>query len=287
MSQRGRGSGPHNDEPADDRDQDREDLDLDSGEFDFPSTSRPIQPYDPYRSSSSDPARRETRNVARSGGGEPPRRASSPRSPFLDDDDPLNAEAWQLDLDDADIHQEHPDDGYDFPELEPEPEPARERSPRERRTRRAPESAPPRAAPRRPRQRAAAGTERAPRAPITLTMPQAVTGASVVGDPTALLLLALNVVSIVLMALILGIRLGAMPNPMVLHLDAAGNPNRWGPPSALWRLPLMSFFLTIMFLVVAWFLHPLDRFASRFALGAVLVAQLVAWGAILQHLFAG
>ena len=78
-----------------------------------------------------------------------------------------------------------------------------------------------------------------------------------------------------------------MPNPMVLHLDAAGNPNRWGPPSALWQLPLMSFFLTIMFLVVAWFLHPLDRFASRFALGSVLVAQLIAWGAILQHLFAG
>lgn len=118
-------------------------------------------------------------------------------------------------------------------------------------------------------------------------MPQAVTGASLVADPTALLLIALNVVSIVLMALILGIRLGAMPNPMVLRLDAAGNPNRWGAPSTLWRLPLMSVFLTIMFLVVAWFLHPLDRFASRFALGAVLVAQLIAWGAILQHLFAG
>jgi hypothetical protein len=49
----------------------------------------------------------------------------------------------------------------------------------------------------------------------------------------------------------------------------------------------MGFFLTIMFLVVAWFLHPLDRFASRFALGSALVAQLIAWGAILQYLFAG
>jgi hypothetical protein len=267
---------------------DREDLDLDSGEFVFPPTSRPIQPYDPYRTTSSDPSRRETRNVARSNS-EPPRRPSSSRSPFLDDDDPLNADAWQLDFDDTEIVQHHPNDqhGHDFPEFEPEP-PPRERSPRERRTRRTAEAAaPPRSTSRRSRERSSAVSQRAPRAPITLSMPQAVTGASLVADPTALLLLALNVVSIVLMALILGIRLGAMPNPMVLRLDAAGNPNRWGPPSALWRLPLMGFFLTIMFLVVAWFLHALDRFASRFALGSALVAQLIAWGAILQYLFAG
>lgn len=284
MSQRGRGSGPHNDQPAGDRDADN--LDLGSGEFAFPPTTRPIQPYDPYRSASSDPDRRETRNIARSGS-EPPRRTSSTRSPFLDDDDPLNADAWQVDFDDTDIIQRQPDD--DLLEFEPEPAPPpRERSPRERRTRRAAETAaPPRGVTRRSRERASAATERAPRPSISLTMPQAVSGASLVADPTAMLMLALSVVSIVLMALILGIRLGAMPNPMVLRLDAAGNPNRWGPPSTLWQLPLMSFFLTIMFLVIAWFLHPLDRFASRFALGSVLVAQLIAWAAILQHLFAG
>ena len=36
----------------------------------------------------------------------------------------------------------------------------------------------------------------------------------------------------------------------------------------------MSLFITIMFLIVAWFLHPIDRFAARFALGAAIVAQL-------------
>jgi hypothetical protein len=85
------------------------------------------------------------------------------------------------------------------------------------------------------------------------------------------------------MALLLGVRLGGVPSPAVLHLDAAGNPDRWGPPSVFWRLPLMSFFITVMFSVVAWFLHPLDRFAARFALGAAIVAQLVAWVAIIQH----
>ena len=48
--------------------------------------------------------------------------------------------------------------------------------------------------------------------------------------------------------------------------------------------PLMSLFLTVMFLVVAWFIHPLDRFAARFALGAAIVAQLIAWVAVIQHL---
>ena len=46
----------------------------------------------------------------------------------------------------------------------------------------------------------------------------------------------------------------------------------------------MSLFITVMFLVVAWFVHPIDRFAARFALAAALVAQVVAWVAVIQHL---
>jgi hypothetical protein len=38
-----------------------------------------------------------------------------------------------------------------------------------------------------------------------------------------------------------------------------------------------------MALVIAWFLHPIDRFAARFALGAAVVAQLIAWVAVIQH----
>jgi hypothetical protein len=46
----------------------------------------------------------------------------------------------------------------------------------------------------------------------------------------------------------------------------------------------MSAAITIMFLAVAWFLHPLDRFAARFALGAAVIAQVIAWVAVIQHL---
>jgi hypothetical protein len=104
-----------------------------------------------------------------------------------------------------------------------------------------------------------------------------------VADSTALALLGVNLVSVVLMSLLVGLRLGGLPSPTIFGLDAAGNPDRWGPPSLLWRLPLMSFFITLLFLAVAWFTHPIDRFAARFALGAALVAQLIAWVAVIQH----
>jgi hypothetical protein len=115
-------------------------------------------------------------------------------------------------------------------------------------------------------------------------MPQVVSGSSLVADQTALALIGIGVASVVAMALLLAVRMGGIPSPVVIRLDAAGNPDLWGLPSVLWRLPIMSLFITIMFLIIAWFLHPIDRFAARFALGAAIVAQLVAWAAVIQHL---
>jgi hypothetical protein len=104
-----------------------------------------------------------------------------------------------------------------------------------------------------------------------------------VADSTAVTLLGINIAGVVLMSLLVALRVGGLPSPTVFSLDAAGNPDRWGPPGLLWRLPLMSFFMTLLFLTVAWFTHPIDRFAARFALGAALVAQLIAWVAVIQH----
>jgi hypothetical protein len=119
---------------------------------------------------------------------------------------------------------------------------------------------------------------------ISIGAPRVVTDASLVADPAAMLLLGVNLLSVLIMALLMGIRLGSLPPEILLRLDAAGNPNFWGAPSVLWRLPLMSLFLTVMFFAVSWFLHPIDRFAARFALGACIAAQLVAWVAVIQHL---
>jgi hypothetical protein len=115
-------------------------------------------------------------------------------------------------------------------------------------------------------------------------VPRVIAGSSLVADQTALALFGINAVSILVMALLLVVRTGSIPSPVVIRLDAAGNPDLWGAPSVLWRLPAMSLFVTIMFFIIAWFLHPIDRFAARFALGAAFVAQLVAWAAVIQHL---
>ena len=122
------------------------------------------------------------------------------------------------------------------------------------------------------------------RSGVTIAVPRVVSGSSLVADQTALALFGIGVASVLAMALLLGVRMGGIPSPTVMRLDAAGNPDLWGPPRVLWRLPVMSLFITIMFLVIAWFLHPLDRFAARFALGAAIVVQLVVWAAVIQHL---
>jgi hypothetical protein len=270
MSQRGRGPGPEDDPGTEERDR--------AGDHSF---SRPIQPYDPYRKS--EEPRRPSRNVAAES--DSLRRSSRTRkSPFLEDDDPLNSAAWDLDDGaDVDAFEGSYDESYEADFEEPRPAPA----PRPRR--RQASAAGAGTGRRRSTRRATgeAAVTRGPRLPnmqVSIGAPRAVTDASLVADPAALLLLGVNLLSVLIMALLLGIRLGSLPPEILLRLDAAGNPNLWGPPSVLWRLPLMSLFLTVMFLAVAWFLHPIDRFAARFALGAAIAAQLVAWVAVIQHL---
>jgi hypothetical protein len=272
MSQRGRGPGPEDDPGTEERDR--------LGDHSF---ARPIQPYDPYRKS--EEPRRPSRNVAAES--DALRRSSRTRkSPFLDDDDPLNSAAWDLDEDaEVDVLDAAFDEPYDADFAEPRPAPP----PRPRRRPASTGSTGTGTGRRRSTRRAAgeAAAIRGPRLPnmqVSIGAPRAVTDASLVADPAALLLLGVNLLSVLVMALLLGIRLGSLPPEIVLRLDAAGNPNLWGTPGVLWRLPVMSLFLTVMFLAVSWFLHPIDRFAARFALGAAIAAQLVAWVAVIQHL---
>lgn len=272
MSQRGRGPGPGQEDEPGTEERDR------LGDYSF---ARPIQPYDPYRKS--EEPRRQSRNVAADS--DILRNASRTRkSPFLEDDDPLNAAAWDLD---EEVEVDAYDGGYDetFEADFEEPRPAPAPRPRRRQATAAPAGTGRRRSTR--RAAAEAPASRGPRLPnmqVSLSAPKAVTDAALMADPVALLLLGVNLLSVLIMALLTGIRIGSLPPEILLRFDAAGNASLWGPPSVLWRLPLMSFFLTVMFLVVSWFLHPIDRFAARFALGAAIAAQLVAWVAVIQHL---
>lgn len=279
MSQLGRGSGPHDD----DSDDEETEEERSSRRSSLPPAP-PIAPYDPYRPLTGDRPRLPTRNIA-ADQFEPSVRSSraADDDPFLPADDPLSAEAWQLEIDEA------PRGGDDEtprsePNIDPSSSSLRERrQPPSMRRGREPASGARRAA-RRTRSSAAGTRGRAARPVTTIGVPRIVAGSSLVADQTALALIGINAASVVAMALLLALRIGSIPSPTVLRLNAAGNPDLWGPPSVLWRLPAMSLFITIMFLVVAWFLHPIDRFAARFALAAAFVAQLVAWAAVIQHL---
>jgi hypothetical protein len=276
MSERGRGSKPEDDDLGGDEAVEHPE----SAESSMPpAAAPPIAPYDPYRSSGAG-ARVPRRNVAAEDYESVRRSRDANRSPFLPDDDPLNADAWQLEL--GEIEE------VDQDREEPRSEAERVAAPAPRRPRRQPPSSRSRperasAAKQEPR-RSRTPTIGRERPAVSLTVPRAVAGASLVSDQTMLALLGINLVSVLIMALLLGVRLGGLPSTVVLRLDAAGNPALWGSPSVLWRLPLMSLFITIMFLVVAWFVHPVDRFAARFALAAALVVQLIAWVAIILHL---
>jgi hypothetical protein len=281
MSQHGRGSGPHDDdsggeETEQERSSQRSSLP--------PASAPPIAPYDPYRPMTGDRPRLPTRNVAADPfepSVRPPRATDD--DPFLPADDPLSAEAWQLELDEAPPGR---DNDATLPEFD------FDQSPPPRRARRQPSSARSgresvpgtRRATRRSRSSTTSARGRGARPAVTLAVPRVVAGSPLVADQTALALIGINAASVLMMALLLAMRMGDIPSPTVIRLDAAGNPALWGPSSVLWRLPVMSLFITIMFLVVAWFLHPIDRFAARFALGAAFVAQVVAWAAVIQHL---
>ena len=281
MSQHGRGSGPHDDDSNGEKsNQERSSR----GSSLPPAPAPPIAPYDPYRPITGDRPRSPTRNVAADSYEPSPRSSrAADDDPFLPADDPLSSEAWQLELDDAPLggDDEATPTEFDVDTSLP-PRRTRRQSSSVRTVR---ETAPgARRASRRNRSSTTSARGRGTRPAVTLAVPRVVAGSSLVADQPALALIGINAVSVLVMALILVVRMGSIPSPAVIRLDAAGNPDLWGPPSVLWRLPAMSLFITIMFLVVAWFLHPVDRFAARFALGAAFVAQLVAWAAVIQHM---
>ena len=85
------------------------------------------------------------------------------------------------------------------------------------------------------------------------------------------------------MAIVLATAGTGLPAVLVQHLDAAGIPDRWGPPRTLWRIPLIVVGVTAMNATLAWFLARSDRFAGRFTLATALVVQLLAWIALFDY----
>lgn len=115
-----------------------------------------------------------------------------------------------------------------------------------------------------------------------LTVPQSVSQAALFSDIVSLTLIGAGVLSLAAMAILVANRIGTLPESIPTHVSASGVLEHLRSRRALWNLPLLSTMLTLMSGVIALFVARIDRFASRFILGAALVVQFVAWVAILR-----
>ncbi len=117
-----------------------------------------------------------------------------------------------------------------------------------------------------------------------LAMPQSVSQAAIFSDIVSLTIIGIAVVSLAAMAILVGNRIETVPLTIPTHVSASGLLEDIKNRTALWRLPLLSTFLTLMNVVIALFVARIDRFASRFILSASLVMQFIAWVAIIRIL---
>ena len=194
----------------------------------------PIAPHNPYRPVTGDRPRPPMRNIAADPfkpSLRPPHAADD--DPFLPADDPLSAEAWQLELDEAPPGEMT---------RRPCPSSTSRRLSRRAciaaiRCRREAAANPHPGSGERPHVAVPVRQAARPRRSscVTIAVPRVVAGSSPATDQTALALIGINAASVLVMALLLAMQMGGIPSPAVIRLDAAGNPALWGHPSALWR----------------------------------------------------
>lgn len=93
------------------------------------------------------------------------------------------------------------------------------------------------------------------------------------------------VISLVLMAATLLGRLSTIPDWIPIHLNAEGEPDRWGSNDTLWRLPLMACVFTLMCGVVAWYLRNRDAFGARFMVMSSILIHVTSWIALVNFVW--
>ncbi len=103
-------------------------------------------------------------------------------------------------------------------------------------------------------------------------------------DAPALAIIGASLASLAAMAIVVANQAESLAPAFATHVSASGILENFKGDSALWNVPLMAAMFTLMNIVMAWFISPLNRFASRFVLVGALVAQLMAWVAIIRIL---
>lgn len=116
------------------------------------------------------------------------------------------------------------------------------------------------------------------------SMPSVISQADLVNDAPALGMIGLSLVSLAGMAILVANRADTLAPSFATHVSASGVLENVRGSDALWRLPLLAAMLTLMNIGAAWFISPIDRFASRFLIAGAIIVQIVAWVALIRIL---
>lgn len=116
------------------------------------------------------------------------------------------------------------------------------------------------------------------------SMPAVISQADLVNDAPALAMIGTALLSLVGMAILVANRADTLTPSFATHVSASGVLEQFRGPDALWRIPLLAAMLTLMNVGAAWFVSPIDRFASRFLIAAAIIVQFVAWVALIRIL---
>lgn len=270
---------------------------LDADELDRYMSGQPSREprFDPYGRSQS---------TGRTERVQPQRRQSQPSQPQYDDFDnyadkpePEPADQWDDDF--------GYDDDYGYEEYQPEPEPApvaRQQSRRQQRPapRQQPEFEPDydddlyddpyvlddEDAPRRPQRRSPRSPRsREARQAPGFTVPPVIAEAPFVKDRLALGMFGVAAFSAILMLIVVMTRRDGLDSLIYTHVNANGEPANLQDASAIWNLPLIAGMVTLISVVLAWFLARWSQFLPRFLMGGAIGVQFVVWVAVIAYLF--
>lgn len=114
------------------------------------------------------------------------------------------------------------------------------------------------------------------------SLPPAIANADLVNDAPALGIIGVGLASLAGMAILVANQVDGLAPSFATHVSASGILEDFRGETALWNLPVMATAFTLMNIAIAWFVSPMDRFASRFVLAAALVVQIIVWVAIIR-----
>ena len=116
------------------------------------------------------------------------------------------------------------------------------------------------------------------------SLPPAIANADLVNDAPSLGIIGAGLLSLAAMAILVANQVDSLAPQFATHVSASGVLESFKGEGALWNIPLMAGMFLLMNMVMAWFISPIDRFASRFVLVGGLIVQFVAWVAIFRIL---